>query len=82
MNFISDQSRRDFLTTFVLGSTALALPPLLSGCNDSEKYSGKGKVPFKVWEEMLQAIMTSSDYLPGRMEELIAAKDATSGSNR
>lgn len=75
MNLIKDQSRRDFLTTVILGGSAAAFLPFLSSCNDSEEYSGNGKAPFKIWEEMLQAIMTSSDYLPGRMEQLIASKD-------
>lgn len=69
-------SRRDFLSTLAIAGAASFLPFYLTGCSkNSAEYTGTGKVPFKVWEEMLQAIMTSPDYLPGRMEQLIAGKD-------
>ncbi len=73
---ILDQSRRDFLSTVALAGAASLLPFCLASCDNAVAFNGSGKVPFKVWEEMLQAIMTSSDYLPGKMEELIASKDA------
>jgi len=73
---ILDPSRRDFLSTVALAGAASFLPFCLASCDNAVAFNGSGKVPFKVWEEMLQAIMTSSDYLPGKMEELIASKDA------
>lgn len=75
-NITLNQSRRNFLETVALASVASFLPFSSSSCDSADEFKGSGKVPFKVWEEMLQAIMTSSDYLPGKMEELIASKDA------
>ncbi len=69
-------SRRDFFIKMALAGVASTLPPLvLSSCEEELKYQGTGKAPFKVWEEMLQAIKTSPDYLPQRVEDLIALKD-------
>jgi len=73
---IQDQGRRDFFIKIALASLATTVPPfLLSSCKEKIKYLGTGKVPFKVWEEMLQAIKTSPDFLPQRVEDLIANKD-------
>ena len=69
-------SRRDFFIKMALAGVATTLPPMvLSSCADEIKFKGTGKAPFKVWEEMLQAIKTSPDYLPQRVEDLIALKD-------
>ncbi len=74
---IENQSRRDFFIKMALTGLATTLPPMfLSSCEDEIKFIGTGKAPFKVWEEMLQAIKTSPDYLPQRAEDLIAAKDS------
>ena len=73
---IQDKSRRDFFIKIALASLATTVPPfLLSSCKEKINYSGTGKIPFKIWEEMLQAIKTSPDYLPQRVEDLIASKD-------
>ena len=73
---IKDPSRRDFFTKIALASVACQMPLYLASCNDkSTDFVGSGRAPFKVWEEMVQAIMISPDYLPGRMERLIAAGD-------
>lgn len=73
---IENQSRRDFFIKMALTGLAVTLPPmLLSSCEDEIKFKGTGKAPFKVWEEMLQAIKTSPDYLPQRVEDLIALKN-------
>lgn len=73
---IENQSRRDFFIKMALAGVATTLPPLvLSSCEEELKYKGTGKAPFKVWEEMLQAIKTSPDYLPQRVEDLIVRKD-------
>ena len=73
---IKDPSRRDFFTKIALASVACQMPLYLASCDDmAADFVGSGRAPFKVWEEMVQAIMTSPDYLPGRMQRLIAAGD-------
>lgn len=75
-NTIKDPSRRDFFTKIALAGVACQLPLYLTSCGDEgSPFVGSGRAPFKVWEEMIQAIMTSPDYLPGRMERLIGAGD-------
>ncbi len=75
-HLLVDPGRRDFLSIMTLAGAASFLPFIFHACSKTEQFTGTGKAPFKVWEEMLQAIMTSSDYLPGRMGQLIASKDA------
>jgi len=73
---IKDPSRRDFFTKIALASVACQMPLYLASCDDNAaEFVGSGRAPFKVWEEMVQAIMTSPDYLPGHMQRLIAAGD-------
>ena len=75
-NTIKDPSRRDFFTKIALASVACHLPLYMTSCDSGNPdFIGSGRAPFKVWEEMIQAIMTSPDYLPGRMARLIAAGD-------
>ena len=83
-NQIVSESRRDFFIKMTLASLAMTLPPLtlmippltlMSGCKRKTNYQGTGNNPFKLWEELLQAIKTSPDYLPQRVEDLIASKD-------
>ncbi len=75
-NEIENQSRRDFFIKMALAGVATAIPPLvLNSCKKEINYLGTGKVPFKVWEEMLQALKTSPDFLPQRVTDLIASKD-------
>lgn len=69
-------SRRDFFVKIALASVATTLPSLaFQSCEDVTKYQGSGVAPFKVWEEMLHAIKTSPDFLPQRVENLIASKN-------
>lgn len=70
-----DPGRRDFLSTIALAGAASFLPFVFHACSKTEQFTGTGKVPFKVWEEMLHSIKTSADYLPLRMEQLIESKD-------
>ena len=71
-----DEGRREFFTKIAMASLACYIPISLGGCaSDDTLFVGSGKAPFKVWEEMLQAVMTSPDYLPGEAERLIASKD-------
>ncbi len=50
-------SRREFFVKIAIASIATTLPALaLSGCKDEIAYQGTGVAPFKVWEEMLQAL--------------------------
>ncbi|MEE9363496.1 MAG: hypothetical protein V3U92_12940 [Cellulophaga sp.] len=73
---IKSQSRRDFFIKAALTGIAASLPPmLLNSCEDKIKFQGTGKAPFKIWEEMLQAIKTSPDYLSERVKDLITAKN-------
>ncbi len=73
---LKSPGRRDFFTKIALASVACYLPTSLISCKDDGAiFTGTGKAPFKVWEEMLEVVMTSPDYLPGRMERLIASKD-------
>jgi len=75
-NQIEDQSRRDFFIKIALAGLATTIPSLvLTGCKEEINYQGTGKVPFKIWEEMLQALKTSPDFLPQRVEDLIVSKD-------
>ncbi|MBJ2173980.1 hypothetical protein JBL43_07010 [Aureibaculum sp. A20] len=69
-------SRRDFFVKIALASVAVSLPPfMLSSCENKIEYQGSGLSPFKVWEEMLEALKTSPDFLPQRVEDLIVSKD-------
>ncbi len=75
---LSVSSRRSFISQMALLSLATAMPPILWSCADDKSalYEGTGKPPFKVWEEMLQALQTSPDHLQARKDKLIASKDA------
>jgi len=73
---IFDEGRREFFTKVAMASLACYMPISLGGCgSDDALFVGTGKAPFKVWEEMLQAVMSSPDYLPGEAERLIESKD-------
>lgn len=74
-HLLVDSGRRDFLSIVALTGASSFLPFLFNACSKTEQFTGTGKAPFKVWEEMLQAIMTSSDYLPGRMKKLVASNN-------
>lgn len=71
-----DQNRREFLATLAMASAAICSPPFLKGCKDPDAFTGKGEAPYKVWEEMLYHLQTSPDHLKGRMDQLIADRDA------
>jgi hypothetical protein len=72
-------NRRSFLGSIAAVGAASFLPSFLpflfASCEDEKLYVGTGKAPFKVWEEMLEAVKTSPDYLPGRMQRLVESKD-------
>ena len=72
---LADSGRRDFLSIVALAGASSFLPFIFHACSKTEQFTGTGKVPFKVWEEMLHAIKTSPDYLPLRVEKLIDSKD-------
>ncbi len=68
--------RRDFFIKMALASVATTLPPFVfSSCENNPAFQGTGLAPFKVWEEMLHALKSSPDFLPQRVENLIATKD-------
>ncbi len=72
---LADSGRRDFLSIVALAGASSFLPFIFHACSKTEQFTGTGKAPFKVWEEMLHAIKTSPDYLPLRVEKLIDSKD-------
>ena len=75
---ITHTSRRGFIQQLALCYVAAQLPLTLFGCKSEEEvadFVGTGKVPYKVWEEMLMALETSPDHLEGRMKILIDSKD-------
>lgn len=70
-------NRREFIQHLTLCYVAAQIPFVFSGCKDDKpNFVGTGKAPYKVWEEMLMALQTCPDNLEGRMQTLIAAKDA------
>ncbi len=72
----SSNSRREFMQQIALCYMAANLPLSFLGCeSDDNMFVGSGKVPYKVWEEMLMALQTCPDYLQGRMKSLVASKD-------
>ncbi|TDU40409.1 hypothetical protein BXY82_2456 [Gelidibacter sediminis] len=68
-------NRRDFITKIALGSIALSLPAAALSCASDPEFEGAGKVPYKVWEELLHYLKTSPDHLQGQMEVLILEAD-------
>jgi len=73
----SSNSRREFMQQIALCYMAANLPLSFLGCqSDDNMFVGSGKVPYKIWEEMLMALQTCPDYLEGRMKSLVASKDA------
>ena len=64
-------SRRAFITKIALASVALSMPSLPLSCAEGPQFEGSGKVPYKVWEELLHYLKTSPDNLSGRMDILI-----------
>ncbi|MDX5478435.1 MAG: twin-arginine translocation signal domain-containing protein, partial [Cyclobacteriaceae bacterium] len=70
-----ENSRRDFLKQLALMGIFSGISPLLPSCSNAIEANGKAEDVFGVWEEMLQAIQQSPDYLPKRIENLIAGKD-------
>lgn len=74
--FIEIPGRRDFFIKIALATVATTLPPFIfSSCENKVAYQGSGLAPFKVWEEILQALKTSPDFLPQRVKNLTASKD-------
>lgn len=65
--------RREFITHLVLGAMATSLPLSLYSCKDKmdDGFVGSGKVPYKIWEEILHYIKSSPDNLKGQYESLI-----------
>jgi hypothetical protein len=70
-----ENSRRDFLKQLALMGFFSGISPLLPSCSNDIDANAEIKDVFGVWEEMLQAIQQSPDYLPKRIENLIAGKD-------
>ncbi|MBA6153168.1 hypothetical protein [Gelidibacter maritimus] len=78
----SGTSRREFMQQLALCYMAAHLPLTFISCSDDDQsYKGSGKIPYKVWEEMLMALQTCPDYLEGRMKALVASKDAEAMCN-
>ncbi|HUH27304.1 hypothetical protein [Gelidibacter sp.] len=74
---LQHNSRRAFMQQLALCYMAAHMPLAFVACSDEEQsYKGSGKIPYKVWEEMLMALQTCPDYLEGRMKALVASKDA------
>lgn len=74
---IGGTSRRAFMQQLALCYMAAHIPLTFVACSDDDQsYKGSGKIPYKVWEEMLMALQTCPDYLEGRMKALVASKDA------
>ncbi|MFC0264102.1 hypothetical protein [Fontibacter flavus] len=71
----NENSRRDFLKQLALMGFFSGISTLLPSCSNAIEANGKSEDVFGVWEEMLQAIQQSPDYLPKRIENLIAGKD-------
>ena len=73
---ITYTNRRGFMQQLAFCYIATQLPLTFIGCkSEGESFVGTGKVPYKVWEEMLMALQTSPDHLEGRMKILIDSKD-------
>ena len=73
---LSQFTRRDFIHQLAFCYAALQLPISFTGCGPKEtSFTGKGKPPYKVWEEMLKALENSPDHLSARMKQLIESKD-------
>ncbi len=69
-------NRREFIQQLALCYVAAQIPFTFVGCkDDAPNFTGTGKAPYKVWEEMLMALKTSPDHLEGRMKILIDSKD-------
>ncbi|MBT8252812.1 MAG: hypothetical protein KJN68_02490, partial [Bacteroidia bacterium] len=68
----NSQGRRDFFKKMVLASVAVNLPiTTLFSCKKENVFIGTGKVPYRMWEEMLHYLKTSPDNLKHKMERLI-----------
>lgn len=73
---INNSSRRDFFIKLTLASAGTMLPPLVIGCDDEKAYAaGTGKIPFSIWEEILQVLEQSPDHLLARRNRLIQEGD-------
>lgn len=70
-----ENSRRDFLKQMAFMGLLSGISPFLPSCSKGLETNGEAVDVFGVWEEMLRAIQTSSDYLPQRRIGLIAKKD-------
>jgi hypothetical protein len=70
-----ENSRREFLKQLALMGFFSGISPLLPSCSNDIDANAEIKDVFGVWEEMLQAIQQSPDFLPKRRENLIAGKD-------
>ncbi|MEZ4842326.1 MAG: hypothetical protein R2821_12650 [Flavobacteriaceae bacterium] len=70
-------SRREFVKQMALFGLAAQLPLSFWACSpEKNNMAGSGKVPYKIWEEMLLVLQTCPDYLEARMKNLVASKDA------
>jgi len=70
----NENSRRDFLKRLAMIGLFSGVPPLLQSCSEKTVFQSETEGVFGVWEEMLQAIQTSPDFLSKRIEGLIAGK--------
>jgi hypothetical protein len=71
-------TRREFIEQMALLGIASMVPLSFLSCGKNASdldFVGSGLAPFKIWEEILMALETSSDHLEGRMKKLIAAGD-------
>lgn len=77
-NINHQNSRRDFVKQMLILGLATNLPLTFFSCHSdtASNFKGTGLPPYKVWEEMLQALQTCPDFLNGRMKQLVAGKDA------
>ncbi len=70
-------SRREFVKLVMLSAMAAGMPLSFISCHSEEArhFRGTGIPPYKVWEEMLFALQSCPDYLEGRSNLLIKAKN-------
>ncbi|MFV0593277.1 MAG: hypothetical protein ACK5M7_18025 [Draconibacterium sp.] len=77
-----NNARREFIQQVALLGLAVQFPLSFFSCGtDKNTFNGSGKVPYKIWEEMLHALQTSPDYLEARKNRLVASKDANAMFN-
>ncbi|WGK63879.1 hypothetical protein [Croceiramulus getboli] len=72
---IENPSRRSFFIHLALASAGAMLPGFTLSCQDDPQFRGSGKVPFRVWEEMMEALQQSPDHFPARYAALVQSGD-------